>query len=49
LQFRKKVFILGKYFQQEIECMPHEKIRELQNENPELAASLAQQAGVTLT
>jgi len=32
LQFRKKVFILGKYFQQEIECMPHEKIRELQNE-----------------
>ena len=29
----KKVFIyMGKYFQQEIECMPHEKIRELQNE-----------------
>ncbi len=23
---------MGKYFQQEIECMPHEKIRELQNE-----------------
>ena len=23
---------MGKYFQQEIECMPHDKIRELQNE-----------------
>ncbi|MBQ7151194.1 MAG: phenylacetate--CoA ligase [Synergistaceae bacterium] len=24
--------LMGNYFQQEIECMPHEKIRELQNE-----------------